>query len=80
MKLSINRIAFAIIAFLTILFLVFIISVNMLPLKYLALIFVIFILLLGNHALTYGLITLISICIFAISWYISKQILIQKDI
>ena len=43
-------------------------------------IFVVFILLLGDHALTYGLITLISICIFAISWYISKKILTQKDI
>ena len=44
MKLSINRIIYTIIAFLSILFLIFIISTNIVPLKYLILLFVIFIL------------------------------------
>lgn len=44
MKLSINRITYTIIAFLSILFLIFIISTNIVPLKYLLLLFVIFIL------------------------------------
>ncbi len=44
MKLSINRIIYTIVAFLSVLFLIFIISTNMVPLKYLLLLFVIFIL------------------------------------
>ena len=44
MKLSINRIIYTIIAFLSLLFLIFIISTNIVPLKYLLLLFTIFIL------------------------------------
>lgn len=44
MKLSINRIIYTIITFLSLLFLIFIISTNIVPLKYLLLLFVIFIL------------------------------------
>ena len=44
MKLSINRIIYTIIVFLSMLFLIFIISTNIVPLKYLLLLFVIFIL------------------------------------
>ena len=44
MKLSVNRIIYTIIAFLSLLFLIFIISTNIVPLKYLLLLFTIFIL------------------------------------
>ena len=44
MKLSINRIVYTIIAFLSILFLIFVTFTNMVPLKYLLLLFVVFIL------------------------------------
>ena len=44
MKLSVNRIIYTIIAFLSLLFLIFIISTNIVPLKYLLLLFAIFIL------------------------------------
>ena len=44
MKLSVNRIIYTIIMFLSLLFLIFIISTNIVPLKYLMLLFIIFIL------------------------------------
>ena len=44
MKLSVNRIIYTIIAFLSLLFIIFIISTNIVPLKYLLLLFAIFIL------------------------------------